>query len=155
MKSKHLLTLTTLLLAAVAVACFAPGAIAQTEEGTAAAESGQEWQELKKGLRYLHIVVGDGREARRGKMVTVHYVGRLSDGTIFQSSRENNRSFVFRLGEGQVIQGWDRGMVGMKVGGVRRLQIPAKLGYGKRGIKGRIPKDADLDFEVELLAVTN
>ena len=112
-----------------------------------------EWQELKGGLRYQDLVVGEGREARRGKLVTVHYVGRFADGTVFQSSRDNNRSFVFKLGEGQVIRGWDRGMVGMKVGGVRRLMIPAKLGYGKRGIKGRIPPDADLDFEVELLAV--
>ena len=120
MKSKHLLTLTTLLFTAVAIASFAPGAIAQTEEGAAAAESGQEWQELKKGLRYLDVVVGDGREARRGKMVTVHYVGRLSDGTIFQSSRDNNRTFVFRrqlhnphsglchLSDGTVPEGKDR-----------------------------------------------
>ena len=156
MRSKELLA---------AVVTFTVLAVAHTHASSATTKAALiqdteqaegEWQELKKGLRYLDVVVGDGREARRGKMVTVHYVGRLAaDGTVFDSSRKNNRSFVFRLGEGQVIQGWDRGMEGMKVGGVRRLEIPAKLAYGKRGIKGRIPKNADLNFEVELLAVTN
>ena len=97
--------------------------------------------------------VGTGAEAVTGKSVTVHYTGRLTDGTKFDSSKDRNQPFVFQLGGGQVIKGWDQGVVGMKVGGVRKLTIPPSLGYGDRGAGGVIPPNATLVFEVELLGV--
>jgi hypothetical protein len=112
------------------------------------------WIELKKGLRYQDLTVGDGNEARRGSLVTVHYTGRLPDGSIFDTSKTKNQTLVFRLGDGRVIQGWELGVPGMRAGGTRRLQIPAKLAYGRRGVPGRIPPDTDLDFEIELIAVS-
>ncbi|AKF83999.1 FKBP-type peptidyl-prolyl cis-trans isomerase [Myxococcus sp. MISCRS1] len=97
--------------------------------------------------------VGTGTEATAGKSVTVHYVGTLTDGKKFDSSRDRGQGFTFRLGAGQVIQGWDQGVAGMKVGGVRKLTIPPELGYGSRGAGGVIPPNATLVFEVELLDV--
>ncbi|MCP3059179.1 FKBP-type peptidyl-prolyl cis-trans isomerase [Myxococcus sp. K38C18041901] len=97
--------------------------------------------------------VGTGAEATAGKSVTVHYVGTLTDGKKFDSSRDRGQGFTFRLGAGQVIQGWDQGVAGMKVGGVRKLTIPPELGYGARGAGGVIPPNATLVFEVELLDV--
>ncbi len=98
------------------------------------------------------IVVGSGAEALTGKTVHVHYTGRLTDGKQFDSS-VGREPFVFKLGAGQVIKGWDQGVVGMKVGGKRRLTIPSDLAYGKRGFPGAIPPDATLLFEIELLEV--
>jgi len=97
--------------------------------------------------------VGTGAEAVAGQSVSVHYVGTLTNGTKFDASRDRNRPFDFRLGGGQVIQGWDRGVAGMKVGGLRKLTIPPHLGYGARGAGGVIPPNATLVFEVELLGV--
>ncbi|GEN06755.1 peptidylprolyl isomerase/FKBP-type peptidyl-prolyl cis-trans isomerase FkpA [Myxococcus fulvus] len=97
--------------------------------------------------------VGTGTEATAGKSVTVHYVGTLTNGQKFDSSRDRGQGFTFRLGAGQVIQGWDQGVAGMKVGGVRKLTIPPELGYGSRGAGGVIPPNATLVFEVELLDV--
>ena len=122
--------------------------------GTAAAA--QEEPEVvkgKNGLEYIDLVVGDGLDARRGDQVTVHYTGWLEDGTKFDSSLDRGQPFVFPLGGGRVIQGWDLGVAGMKVGGKRKLMIPAKLGYGKRGAGNAIPPNANLIFEVELLSV--
>ena len=122
--------------------------------GTAAAA--QEEPEVvkgKNGLEYIDLVVGDGLDARRGDQVTVHYTGWLEDGTKFDSSLDRGQPFVFPLGGGRVIQGWDLGVAGMKVGGKRKLMIPAKLGYGKRGAGDAIPPNANLIFEVELLSV--
>ncbi len=99
------------------------------------------------------LVVGDGDEAVKGQNVTVHYTGRLANGTKFDSSKDRNQPFSFALGAGQVIKGWDRGVAGMKVGGKRKLTIPAELGYGDRGAGGVIPPNATLYFEVELLGV--
>lgn len=100
------------------------------------------------------IKVGDGAEARAGQTVAVHYTGTLEDGTKFDSSRDRGEPFTFTLGAGQVIKGWDQGVVGMKVGGVRKLTIPAELGYGDRAI-GPIPANATLIFEVELLTIVD
>lgn len=103
-------------------------------------------------LQVTNVTVGTGDEAVAGKEVTVHYVGTLEDGTKFDSSRDRGTPFTFNLGAGQVIKGWDAGVAGMKVGGVRRLVIPAALGYGDRA-NGSIPANSTLLFEVELLGV--
>lgn len=97
--------------------------------------------------------VGTGDEAVTGKQVTVHYTGWLANGTKFDSSKDRGTPFSFQLGGGQVIKGWDQGVVGMKVGGIRKLTIPPELGYGARGAGGVIPPNATLVFEVELLGV--
>jgi FKBP-type peptidyl-prolyl cis-trans isomerase len=97
------------------------------------------------------LKVGDGAEAKAGQNVTVHYVGTLTDGKKFDSSRDRGQGFSFKLGAGQVIKGWDQGVAGMKVGGMRKLTIPPELAYGDRGFPGAIPPKATLVFEVELL----
>lgn len=111
----------------------------------------------KSGLRYDDTKVGDGAVAEAKKQVTVHYTGWLNDngqkGKKFDSSLDRKNPFVFMLGAGQVIKGWDEGVAGMKIGGKRTLYIPSKLGYGERGAGGVIPPNADLIFDVELLGV--
>ncbi len=104
-------------------------------------------------LKIEDLNVGTGLEAVAGKKVTVNYVGTLSDGTKFDSSYDRNQPFSFELGAGFVIKGWDQGVVGMKVGGKRKLTIPPDLGYGSAGIPPNIPPNAVLIFEVELLKV--
>ena len=99
------------------------------------------------------LVVGSGEAAASGQKVTVHYTGWLTNGTKFDSSKDRNEPFVFGLGKGQVIRGWDEGVQGMKVGGKRKLTIPPAMGYGARGAGGVIPPNATLVFEVELLGV--
>ncbi|MEE2776802.1 MAG: FKBP-type peptidyl-prolyl cis-trans isomerase [Acidobacteriota bacterium] len=106
--------------------------------------------EHKNGLGWVELELGTGEEAKKGSTVTVHYTGWLVDGTKFDSSRDRGQTFSFLLDGGQVIRGWDLGVAGMKVGGRRKLIIPAKLGYGKRGTGDNIPPNADLVFEVEL-----
>jgi FKBP-type peptidyl-prolyl cis-trans isomerase FkpA len=104
-------------------------------------------------LQIDEVRQGSGEEAKAGNTVTVHYVGTLTDGKKFDSSRDRGEGFTFRLGAGQVIRGWDQGVAGMKVGGLRKLTIPPELGYGARGFPPVIPADATLVFEVELLEV--
>ena len=103
------------------------------------------------------LVVGTGATAASGQKVTVHYTGWLLEGgkagTKFDSSKDRRDPFVFSLGKGQVIKGWDQGVQGMKVGGKRKLTIPPEMGYGARGAGGVIPPNATLVFEVELLGV--
>lgn len=108
---------------------------------------------MPDGLQYTDEQVGTGAEATRGKTAVVHYTGWLMDGTKFDSSLDRNQPFSFPLGGGQVIKGWDEGVVGMKVGGKRTLIIPPALGYGARGAGGVIPPNATLKFEVQLLDV--
>ncbi|MFA5825190.1 MAG: FKBP-type peptidyl-prolyl cis-trans isomerase [Gallionellaceae bacterium] len=105
------------------------------------------------GLQYEEILTGDGATAKAGDMVTVHYTGWLTDGSKFDSSKDRNDPFEFNLGGGEVIRGWDEGVQGMQVGGIRKLTIPASLGYGSRGAGRVIPPNATLVFEVELLGV--
>jgi FKBP-type peptidyl-prolyl cis-trans isomerase len=110
--------------------------------------------ELPSGLKYEDEKVGDGEEAKTGDTVEVHYTGRLADtGEEFDSSLNRGEPFKFKLGEGEVIKGWDEGVVGMKVGGKRKLTIPANLGYGEEGSPPKIPRNATLVFDVELLRV--
>jgi FKBP-type peptidyl-prolyl cis-trans isomerase len=104
-------------------------------------------------LKIEDLKVGTGAEAKAGQHVTVHYVGTLTSGSKFDSSRDRNEGFDFTLGAGQVIKGWDQGVAGMKVGGLRKLTIPPELGYGARGFPPVIPPNSTLVFEVELLAV--
>jgi FKBP-type peptidyl-prolyl cis-trans isomerase FkpA len=115
-------------------------------------------QTTSSGLQYEDINVGSGDEAKAGNHVSVHYTGWLqnpdgSAGRKFDSSKDRNEPFDFPLGAGHVIKGWDEGVQGMKVGGVRKLIIPSSLGYGARGAGGVIPPNATLIFEVELLGV--
>ena len=98
------------------------------------------------------LKVGTGAEAKRGQRVSVHYVGTLTSGKKFDSSRDRNSPFDFQVGKGQVIKGWDEGLVGMKVGGKRKLTIPSDKAYGPRAI-GKIPANSTLVFEVELVAI--
>ena len=100
------------------------------------------------------LIVGDGAEAVKGKDITVHYTGWLTDGTKFDSSVDRRQPFTLTLGVGEVIQGWDEGFGGMKVGGKRNLTIPPEMGYGSRAVGGGlIPAHSTLIFEVELLRV--
>ncbi len=104
-------------------------------------------------LEILDQIVGTGSEAVTGKRVSVHYTGTLTSGQKFDSSRDRGRPFQFHLGRGEVIKGWDQGVVGMRVGGTRKLTIPAELAYGARGFPPVIPPNSTLVFEVELVDV--
>jgi FKBP-type peptidyl-prolyl cis-trans isomerase FkpA len=105
------------------------------------------------GLQYEDLQEGTGTAAKSGDTVEVHYTGWLKNGTKFDSSHDRHSPFVFPLGAGRVIKGWDEGVAGMKPGGKRKLVIPANLAYGSRGAGSVIPPDAELTFEVELLKV--
>jgi len=105
------------------------------------------------GLQYDDTVIGDGAQAKDGDTVSVHYTGWLEDNTKFDSSKDRNQAFSFKLGAGMVIKGWDEGVAGMKIGGTRKLTIPSELGYGARGAGGVIHPNASLIFEVELLGI--
>ena len=107
--------------------------------------------DTEEGVKVEIFQEGEGDEAVAGKTVVVHYAGILTDGTLFDTSLERD-PFAFVLGSGQVIPGWDIGVAGMKIGEIRRLTIPSELGYGARGAGGAIPPNADLIFDVELLA---
>lgn len=105
------------------------------------------------GLKYVDVVVGKGASPAAGKTVKVHYTGTLENGNKFDSSVDRNEPFSFTIGVGQVIKGWDEGVMTMKIGGKRKLIIPSRLGYGARGAGGAIPPNATLLFDVELLDV--
>ena len=109
---------------------------------------------MKSGLIIVDNVVGEGLEAEKFDILTVNYTGKLEDGTVFDSSKNPGRDpFRFTVGAGQVIQGWEEGFIGMKIGGTRTLTIPSEMGYGARGAGDVIPPNATLIFEIELLEV--
>ncbi|HEY3248492.1 MAG TPA: FKBP-type peptidyl-prolyl cis-trans isomerase [bacterium] len=127
-----------------AVATVAPAEPEVLEDGSV---------RLPSGLQYLDLVEGDGPSPQAGDNIEVHYTGWLENGTKFDSSIDRGQPFVFPIAVGRVIKGWDEGVVTMRVGGKRRLAIPAHLAYGDRGAGGVIPPRATLIFEVELLAI--
>jgi len=143
----------SLLLAALLGACGSSG---DRADGDFSAELGIDPSALTtnpSGLRYQDLSRGEGAEATEGATAVVHYTGWLTDGKKFDSSRDRGEPFAFRLGAGQVIAGWDEGVAGMKVGGRRKLVIPASLGYGQGGAPPVIPPGATLVFDVELLGL--
>lgn len=105
------------------------------------------------GLKYFDLKAGSGVEAKNGDRVSVHYAGWLTNGNLFDTSYKRNQTFNFQLGTGMVISGWDEGVAGMRIGGIRQLVIPPELGYGARGAGGIIPPNATLIFEVELVEI--
>jgi FKBP-type peptidyl-prolyl cis-trans isomerase len=130
--------------------------IAETAKLTAQTSETKSMSEVvttPSGLKYEVIAAGDGASPQKGQTVVVHYTGTLEDGTKFDSSRDRNQPFKFRLGAGQVIKGWDEGLALMKVGDRRNLILPPELGYGARGAGGVIPPNATLNFDVELLGI--
>lgn len=112
------------------------------------------WVKTESGLKYKDKKVGKGTAVKKGDTVVVHYKGWLDNGTVFDTSKKEGREpFSFPVGAGRVIPGWDEGLQGMKIGGVRELNIPSELGYGARGAGGTIPPNATLHFDVELLEI--
>jgi peptidylprolyl isomerase len=105
----------------------------------------------KVTLKYVELVEGKGKEAKKGDTVEVHYVGTFTDGKKFDSSRDRNKTFPVTIGETKVIQGWHEGLVGMKEGGKRKLILVPELAYGEEGYPGAIPPNATLIFEIELI----
>lgn len=104
-------------------------------------------------LQIEDVIEGEGKAAVKGALITTHYRGWLADGTQFDSSHDRGQALQCVIGTGRVIKGWDQGIIGMKVGGKRRLQVPAHLAYGERQIGNMIPPNSDLTFEIELLEV--
>lgn len=110
--------------------------------------------EMKNNLKIEDLKIGEGVTAENGKTIVVNYVGKLLDGKKIDSSYDRNQPFAFVLGSGQVIQGWERGILGMKTGGERKLTIPPEMAYGESGVPNAIPPNSTLVFEIELLEVT-
>lgn len=131
----------------------APAKAAEAKPVLKPVKGNGKWVKQKSGLKYKDIMVGQGAEAVAGKTVVVNYKGWLDNGTVFDTSKKPGREpFTFTLGNGQVIKGWDQGVAGMKVGGIRELTIPSELGYGSDD-QGVIPPNSTLHFTVELLNI--
>lgn len=136
----------------VALFLFAAATVAHADTSAPSKTKGKPVT-TPSGLKYWELKKGSGAVAKAGDSVQVHYTGWLTEGKKFDSSVDRGSPFVFKLGAGMVIKGWDEGVAGMKVGGKRQLHIPAELGYGARGAGDAIPPNAALIFDVELLGV--
>ncbi len=147
----NLKTLACSLVTVLLLAAASPAAFAGQEKDRP--EAGGKEVVTPSGVKYTDLRIGQGGEAATGKIVEVHYIGWLEDGTRFDSSRDRDRPFTFRLGTGDALKGWDEGLLGMKVGGKRKLVIPPELGFGKQGVGSVVPPNAVLLYEFELLAV--
>jgi FKBP-type peptidyl-prolyl cis-trans isomerase len=150
-RNRRLLIGGIILVVLVAIGYFAITAL-QNKNNASSSSSGQATT-TSSGLQVIDEVVGNGQEAKTGDTVSVNYTGWLADGTKFDSSYDRNQTFDFTLGAGNVIKGWDEGVVGMKVGGKRKLIIPPDLAYGATGYAPVIPANATLTFEIELVAI--
>lgn len=104
-------------------------------------------------LKIEDLKIGQGKEVKGGDVITVHYLGKLTNDQKFDSSYDRNQPFETQIGVGQVIQGWDEGLLGLKVGGKRKLTIPPELGYGEQGAGAAIPPNSTLIFEIELISI--
>ena len=144
MKMKTFSKIAQTLPALVAVLALSVGLVACNKSSTSGGAD---------ELKIEDVKIGDGTAAENGKTVAVHYTGTLQDGTKFDSSLDRGTPFEFKLGQGDVIKGWEQGILGMKVGGKRKLTIPSQLAYGDNGFPPVIPPKATLLFEVELVAV--
>lgn len=147
-----LIVLGVVLLGAVLYFGFANKSFAPKEPG-ANNQMQQNQNQAANKLVIEDIKIGEGKAAQNSDIVSVNYIGTLQDGTKFDSSYDRGEPFSFTLGQGQVIAGWDAGVLGMKVGGKRKLIIPPSLAYGANGVPGAIPPNATLIFEVELLEI--
>ena len=156
-ENRRRLTIAGLIAAAVVViVVMALVSAGDDEEGAPTAAPGEcdeSPQTLDSGVVVEDLECGDGEEAERGDLVTVHYTGTLENGRQFDSSRDRGEPFPLRLGAGMVIPGWEEGLPGMRVGGTRELTIPPELGYGEAGRPPEIPPNSTLVFEIELLEV--
>ncbi len=156
---KRLVIVSSFALAMAALLVHAKVGKNTTNNNNNVAQAGKKMTRIKmaSGLEYEIVRDGDGASPKKGDLVTVHYTGWLNDngqeGKLFDSSHKRNQPFQFYIGMGQVIKGWDEGVMGMKIGEKRRLYIPAALGYGARGAGAVIPGNADLIFDVELIKV--
>lgn len=126
---------------------------ASSDSATQTSVTAANTTDLPEGLKITDSKIGTGAVAEPGKKITVHYIGTLREGIKFDSSRDHGAPFSFVLGAGNVIQGWDLGLKGMKVGGVRKLEISPELAYGRQAVGDVIPANSTLFFEIELLAV--
>lgn len=166
MISNHKVLTGIIVIVAIAIAAyfFIPRFnTSSTKAGTSAPQAAQNVT-TASGLVYRDEVVGSGPAAAAGTNITVNYIGALTNGQVFDSSASHGQPFTFTLGAGQVIKGWDEGVMGMKVGGKRLMQIPAALAYGAKAIQGKdkagkvvdiIPANSVLLFEVEVISVTS
>jgi FKBP-type peptidyl-prolyl cis-trans isomerase len=147
------LIVLALMIAIISAVWMTAGASAQGDKKEGDKKPEEKVITTKSGLKYIDRKVGDGKEAKAGDDVEVHYTGTLKDGKKFDSSVDRGKPFTFPLGKGRVIKGWDEGVAGMKEGGKRKLIIPYELAYGEDGRPPVIPAKAELHFEVELLKV--
>jgi FKBP-type peptidyl-prolyl cis-trans isomerase len=155
-ENRRRLTIAALIAAAVVVIVVMALVSAGGDDGTSSAAPGEcdeSPQTLDSGLVVEDLECGDGEEAQRGDLVTVHYTGTLENGRKFDSSKDRGEPFPLRLGAGMVIPGWEEGLPGMRAGGTRKLTIPPELGYGEAGRPPEIPPNSTLVFEIELLEV--
>jgi FKBP-type peptidyl-prolyl cis-trans isomerase len=152
-RNRRLLIGGIILVVLVVIGYFAFTALQNKNNTIGSTSSSGQATTTSSGLQVIDEVVGSGQEAKTGNTVSVNYTGWLADGTKFDSSYDRNQAFDFTLGAGNVIKGWDEGVVGMKVGGKRKLIIPPDLAYGASGYPPVIPANATLTFEVELVAI--